>query len=180
MNLAIFQLNFQYICNQRLFSVFNADFWNFAERLHTYWGNICFWHYETILKTCFKILNLLTFLSMSHLTHWTRWRPPQVAIFILGWIFTFYCNNRKAYLAESQKLKCGKVLESGIMKWKFEQWWSSVPAILTKHTTTSHIKALNTEEKKQVLAGDMFKPVKGTPTPPSFNWIFNHNSYTIV
>ena len=91
-------------------------------------------------------------------------------------IFTFYCNNRKytsqrfqrgirlyslyeAYLAESQKLKCGKVLESGIMKWKFEQWWSSVPAILTKHTTTSHIKALNTEEKKQVLAGDRHKNV---------------------
>jgi hypothetical protein len=33
------------------------------------------------------------------------------------------------------------------------------PAILTKHTTTSHIKALNTEEKKQVLAGDRHKNV---------------------
>ena len=31
-----------------------------------------------------------------------------------------------------------------IMKWKFKQWWSTIPPISTKWTTTSHLKPLNT------------------------------------
>jgi hypothetical protein len=32
------------------------------------------------------------------------------------------------------------------MKWKFKQWWSSIPPISTKQTTTFHLKSLNTKD----------------------------------
>jgi hypothetical protein len=66
--------------------------------------------------------------------------------------------------------------------WKFNQWWSSIPQILTKRTITSHLNWTYWSQKInktyvvvnprpslwQVQQCGCVKPVNGIPTLPSF------------
>jgi hypothetical protein len=63
------------------------------------------------------------------------------------------------------------------LKRKFKQWWSQIPSISTKQTTTSHLHSLNTKRGQRHDVGNScpvlgqaqtcggVKPVDRIPTP---------------
>jgi hypothetical protein len=62
-----------------------------------------------------------------------------------------------------------------IMKWKFNQWWSTIPPISTTRTITSHFHSLKTTNNTTYMFESSFDPGERLQAPVSLWFLIEAN-----